>query len=111
MFLRNFAAKFGALCAISSKTLLVNSRSIVLRLVNRNLENFTSKQDEHSGALTCIAWGCCITISFCLGIPEPLKRDVGLLQSCALFVCLCEQAPSQQRHQTTKGATTLNQHL
>ena len=52
MFLRNFAAEFGALCAISSKTSLVTSRSIVLRLVNRNLENFTSKQDEHSGSLT-----------------------------------------------------------
>ena len=52
MFLRNFAAEFGALCAISSKTLLVNSRSIVLRLAFRNVRNFKSKQDEHSGSLT-----------------------------------------------------------
>ena len=36
-------------------------------------------------ALSRYAWDCCITISFCLGIPEPPIRDIGLLQFYAFL--------------------------
>ena len=62
--------------------------SVMLVLVFWNLENFFVRKMNIVFLSYAIAWGCCITISSYIGIPEPQNKDVGLLQSYAsFFVC------------------------